>query len=29
MMFGYIKKPVDVKTNNIEFKMADKMADKI
>ena len=28
-MFGDIKKPVDVKINNIEFKMADKMADRV
>ena len=25
-MFGDIKKPFDVKTNNIEFKMADRVA---
>jgi len=29
MMFVDIKKPVDVKTNNIESKMAAKMAAKI
>ena len=28
-MFRDIKKPFDVKTNNIEFRMADKMADRV
>ena len=28
-MFWDIKKPVDLKTNNIEFKMTDKMADRV
>ena len=28
-MFGDIISPVDVKINNIEFKMADKMADRV
>ena len=29
MMFGDIISPVDVNINNIEFKMADKMADRV
>ena len=29
MMFWDIKNPFDVKTNNIEFKIADKMTDRV